>query len=72
MEKLNNAERSIRNLDLAKYFKKGSPTHQRLKGIEKETSEKKTDVELQRTLKAESLNNLREIMDKMNERELGR
>ena len=64
MEQLNNP-------DLSECFVEGSKTHQKLKRMEKETSEENGDVSLQSTLKTASLNNLREIMNKMKERELG-
>ena len=56
---------------LSECFVEGSETHQKLKRMEKETSEDKADASLQSTLKTASLNNLREIMNKMKERELG-
>ena len=56
---------------LSECFVEGSETHQKLKRISKETSEEKENVSLQSTLKTASLNNLREIMDKMKEREIG-
>ena len=56
---------------LSECFVEGSETHQKLKRMKKETSEEKADASLQSTLKTASLNNLREIMNKMKERELG-
>ena len=56
---------------LSECFVEGSETHQKLKRMKKETSEDKADASLQSTLKTASLNNLREIMDKMKEREIG-
>ena len=56
---------------LSECFVKGSETHQKLKRMKKGTSEDKADASLQSTLKTASLNNLREIMDKMKEREIG-
>ncbi len=56
---------------LSECFLEGSETHQKLKQMKKETSEEKADASLQSTLKTVSLNNLREIIDKMKERELG-
>tara|TARA_B100001175_G_scaffold268798_1_gene240333 strand:+ start:575 stop:769 length:195 start_codon:yes stop_codon:yes gene_type:complete len=56
---------------LSECFVEGSETHQELKRMEKETSEDKADASLQSTLKTASLNNLREIMNKIKERELG-
>ena len=56
---------------LSEFFLEGSETHQKLKRMKKETSEDKADASLQSTLKTASLNNLREIMDKMKEREIG-
>ena len=40
--------------------------------MKKETQSNERDVDASKTLRVESLNNLREVMDKMNERELGR
>ena len=56
---------------LSECFVEGSETHQKLKRMKKETSEKNKDVDLQSTLKTASLNSLRDIMDKMKEREIG-
>ena len=56
---------------LSECFLEGSETHQKLKRMEKETSGDKADASLQSALKTASLNNLREIMDKMKEREIG-
>ena len=56
---------------LSECFVEGSETHQRLKRMKKETLGEKADASLQSTLKTASLNNLREIMNKMKERELG-
>ena len=57
---------------LSECFVEGSETHQKLKKMKKETQSNERDVDASKTLRVESLNNLREIMDKMNERELGR
>ena len=56
---------------LSECFVEGSEAHQKLKQNKKEKSKEKADVSLQSTLKTASLNNLREIMNKMKEREIG-
>ena len=54
----------LNNLYLSECFKEGSPTHRKLKREQEQTQEKKKDIDASIGLRASSLNDLNDLVNK--------
>ena len=54
----------LNNLDLSECFKEGSPTHRKLKKQQVQTQSNERDVDASKGLRAASLNDLNELVNK--------